>query len=528
MTRAAPDDDHLQLNDRMTSSGRLKKAAWIVFGLTAVLIATVLVVPAFVDLSIFKYTYLPLIEEAIHRRIDVGEVRLTLIPTPSIRLANLKVSDTPAFPENTFFTAEQLQLRLKLWPLLRGHFEVTEFVLEKPVVNLLKQPDGTFNYADLADKKIPLAKKPEGKRKSAPKSQESATLPFVVPARMRIKDGQVNVETRGQKPVRINGIDLSLQAFSGEHPFPYRASFSYPGLKTVALEGLLSYQEDQLALQLKENRLKIHDLVLPVEGTVSNLSTVPRVNLRAAHDQLDAQPVFQVLSVFGLAPRETEVSGPLGLRMSVSGPSNNLLTQLRGQFKDVKINGKRALKGKLNGEIFIKLPLGGGPASRRLQGDGKLIAHDGELTNVDLVNKIQRVTGMIGLSKDERRQATTFKTLEAEFTLADGLAEFKRIYLTNPQIEASGVGTMTLDRPTLNMAIETALLNQASARAGKGRAASFFKDGQGRIVVPLRITGPVENPIVNLDTERVLAKGMSEKTEKGLAAFFKQLFRKNK
>ncbi|HYY26244.1 MAG TPA: AsmA family protein [Candidatus Udaeobacter sp.] len=506
----------------------LKKAAWIGFGLVAFLLAAILFVPAFIDLSIFKQTYLPLIEEAIHRRIDVGEVRLTLIPTPSIRLADLKVSDTPEFPDNTFFVARQLQLRLKLWPLLRGHFEVTEFVLEKPVINLLKQPDGTFNYADLADKKIPVGKKSQGKRKPGPKAQEAATFPFFMLSRIRIKDGQLNIETKGQKPVHIGGIDLSLQEFSGARPFPYRASFSYPGLKTISLEGLLSYQEDQVRLNLKETRLKVHDLVLPVEGNVSNLSTVPRVNLSAAHDQVDAQPVFQVLSVFGLAPRETEISGPLGLRMTVSGPSNNLVTQLRGQFKEAKVNGKRALKGNLNGEIFIRLPLGGGSVARRLQGDGKLIAHDGELTNADLVNKIQRVTGMIGLSKDERRQATTFKTLEAEFTLADGLANFKRIYLTNPQIEANGVGTMTLDRPTLNMAVETALSNEASARAGRGRAATFFKDGQGRIVVPLKITGPAENPAVNLDSEKVLTKGMGEKMEKGLGSFFKQLFRKNK
>ena len=87
---------------------------------------------------------------------------------------------------------------------------------------------------------------------------------------------------------------------------------------------------------------------------------------------------------------------------------------------------------------------------------------------------------------------------------------------------------MTLDRPTLNMAVETALSNEASARAGRGRAAAFFKDGQGRIVVPLKITGPAENPAVNLDSEKILTKGMGEKMEKGLGSFFKQLFRKNR
>src|SRR6184192_61763 len=283
-------------------SSAMKKVLWIGLGFVVFLIAVIFMVPAFVDLGIFKRTYLPIIEEALHRRVDVGEVRLSLIPTPSIRLSSLKVSDSPAFPDNTFFAAQQLQLRLKLWPLLRGHLEVTEFVLEKPVINLLKQPDGTFNYADLAGKEIPLAKKNGRKKKNAPpKSQESAVIPLALPARMRIKDGQLNFETKGQKPVSINGIDLSLQEFSGDHSFPYRASFSYPGLKTISLEGFLSYQETQATLNLKQNRLKVQDLNLPVEGSLSHLSTVPLVNLSLASDPVDAKSVFQVLSVFGLA-----------------------------------------------------------------------------------------------------------------------------------------------------------------------------------------------------------------------------------
>ena len=508
----------------------IKKAVWLGLGIIILLIGALLLVPAFVDLGIFKGTYLPLVEETLHRRVDVGEVRLSLIPTPSIRLSNLKVSDSPAFPENTFFAADQLQLRLKLWPLLRRRFEVTEFVLEKPVINLLKQPDGTFNYSDLADKNVPLARKSEHKRKpAAAKSQEPAAVPLVLPilpTRMRIHDGQLNLETHGQKPVRINGIELSLQEFSGSRPFPYRAAFNYPGLKSVSLEGELSYQEEQASLTLKNNRLKVQDLIFPFEGSVSNLATVPRVNLTLRGDPVEAKAIFQVLSVFALAPRETDVSGPMGLHMTITGPSNNLVTQIRGLFKDVKVAGKRAVKGNLNGEVYLRLPLGGGAVNRRLQGNGKLVAKDGELTNVDLIKKIQRITGMIGLTKEQGREATTFKNLEVDFTVADGSADFKRIYLVNPQLEARGAGTMTLDQPSLNLAVETTLSAQASARATRGKAMTFFQDSQGRIVVPLKITGPVQSPSVNLDTEKLSEKGMTRSLGKSFGAFFKQFFRR--
>ena len=505
----------------------MKKIIWISGTILIGLVAAVLVVPHFIDLGIFKRSYLPLVEEILRRRIDVGEVRLNLVPAPSIRLSNLKVSDSPAFPGNTFFAAEQLQLRLKFWPLLRGRFEVTEFVLEKPVVNLLKRPDGAFNYSDLADKKGSLDRARESKKRAyASKPQESAAMPLIVPNRMRVRDGQLNFQTVGQKPVKINGIDLSLQEFSSDRPFPYRASFSFPGLKPIALEGMLDYQEDQSTLRLNETRLKVQELVLPVEGSISNLSTMPSLNLSLGGDRIDAKPIFQILSAFALAPSDTEVSGPMGLHISMTGPSHSLVTQVRGQFKDVKVQGKRVLKGTLSGEVFLKLPLGGGAsAARRLQGNGNLVARNGELTNVDLINKVQRVTGRIGLSRDERRQATTFKTLEAAFVVADGFADFKRIYLINPQIEVNGSGTMTLERPSLNIAMDAVLSAQASARAGKGKTATFFKDSQGRIVLPLKITGSVERPSVDLDSSKMLQRGSGQAVEKGFGTFFRQLFR---
>jgi hypothetical protein len=64
-----------------------------------------------------------------------------------------------------------------------------------------------------------------------------------------------------------------------------------------------------------------------------------------------------------------------------------------------------------------------------------------------------------------------------------------------------------------------------TGRTGKGKTVAFFKDSQGRIVVPLKITGPVENPAVNLDVEKLAQKGMTQSMEKSVGSFFKQLFR---
>ena len=69
------------------------------------LLLAILITPQFIDLGYFKRTYLPLIEESLNRRLDVGEVRLRLVPTPSIQLSQLKIYDNAPFVEQVFFSA---------------------------------------------------------------------------------------------------------------------------------------------------------------------------------------------------------------------------------------------------------------------------------------------------------------------------------------------------------------------------------------------------------------------------------------
>ena len=83
---------------------------------------------------------------------------------PNVQAAKSPIASR--YADNTFFSAQQVQLKLKFLPLLRGRFEVTELVLDKPIFNLLKQADGSFNYADIASKKTPAGTRREVRKKT--------------------------------------------------------------------------------------------------------------------------------------------------------------------------------------------------------------------------------------------------------------------------------------------------------------------------------------------------------------------------
>jgi AsmA protein len=495
----------------------MKKALLIGLGVLGVLIATALLLPPFINLGTYKTQYLPLVEEALQRKVDVGEVRLRILPTPSIRLSALSVADNPAFSKEPFFTAQQIRLQLKFWPLLRGQYQVEEFILEKPVVNLVKQPDGTFNFSDIGKKKDRAEKKE--RKEGLPKTKEPVKASELIPARLRIEEGNITFQTKGQKPLQIRGVDVLLKDFSTDRPFPYRVALSFPGLKPISLEGFLSYQESAAILTLKETRLKAQDIDFAVNGAVSDLIGVPQLNLTLGNDGFEVKPILQLLSAADITPKELEISGPMGLSVAVKGPSNSLASQVNAQLKGLKVNDPRAFNGTVTGDIRLNIPLGGEtPTTQSLSGNGKLAAKDGVLTNVDLIEKIQQITGLIGVPEEQRSGATTFKTFETEFTLGSGIADVQRLFLASPLMEAQGSGRMTLASPTLDLRIEVALSPEISARAGSGRAAPFFKDDQGRIVVPLRIKGPVKRPSVNPDSEKLIKKGIGQLFER----FFKR------
>ncbi|MGH7831906.1 MAG: AsmA family protein, partial [Candidatus Binatia bacterium] len=479
----------------------------------------------FINLGYYKAQYLPLVEEALQRKVDVGEVRLRIVPSPAIRLSALQISDNPDFSKEPFFTAGQVRLRLKFWPLLKGQFQIEEFVLEKPVVNLVKQPDGTFNFADIGEKKGEAEKK--GDKEGAQKDRQSVRLSELIPAQVGIEQGVVTLRTKGQKPLTVQRIDVALEDFNTARPFPYRIALHIPGLKPIALDGPLRYDESRGALEIRENRLKVQDVPFTVSGSVTELTSVPRVNLSLANGGFETKPIIQALSESGLTSKELEISGPMGLNASLAGSSNALTSKINVEFKGLKVKDKRALEGTVVGSTALTLPLGGEASPvRALRGNGQVTAKDGTLTNVDLISKIQTITGLIGLPADQSRGATTFKTLQTEFTLAGGVAEFKRLFLDSPAMEALGAGKMTLESPTLDVGLDVALSPEVSARAGSGKAATFFKDERGRIVVPLKVTGPVKAPAVKLDTEKAVRKGAGRLFEQKKGELLERLFKR--
>ncbi|MFO0731586.1 MAG: AsmA family protein [Nitrospiraceae bacterium] len=135
----------------------------------ALLLLLVLIVslPFLIDLNKYQDRYRPLIEEALNRKVDLKDIRLTIWPRIGARVGGFTVHDDPAFRSGPFASLSSLDVGVKLLPLLSGKVEVEEITLRDPVITVLKNKKGLLNVSTIgATSTTPAPTKPEAPRAS--------------------------------------------------------------------------------------------------------------------------------------------------------------------------------------------------------------------------------------------------------------------------------------------------------------------------------------------------------------------------
>lgn len=105
---------------------------------------------------------LPLVEEALQRKIDVGEIDIGIFS--GVSLADLRVQKklTP----DDFISVKYLVFSYKLFPLLTGELIIDQILLEEPRIEIVRSAKGQFNFSDLLSNKSKASTGDKGKNKS--------------------------------------------------------------------------------------------------------------------------------------------------------------------------------------------------------------------------------------------------------------------------------------------------------------------------------------------------------------------------
>ena len=177
------------------------------------------------------------LERRLHRRVTVTSADVTLWPGLGLRLRNVAISKKPPEPDHPVLSMEALRINVRLLPLLARRIVVQRIVIERPVMAVARDEDGTLRLADLLGE-------PERQESGVEEHRLSPPVESLLVATTEISHGEVRLfdqaTTPGAVTIRLSDLSLEVeQLASGSRPqFKLDAKIGTPGAGgSVALAG---------------------------------------------------------------------------------------------------------------------------------------------------------------------------------------------------------------------------------------------------------------------------------------------------
>ncbi len=214
-----------------------------------------------------------------------GDVSVSLFPTGSVSFGHVSLGDG----DHPVLTAERLNARLRLLPLLAGRVEVSDVSLERPGIVVEINRDGRSNWAGLIDR---LA------RAHDPKANRAALASAF--SEIRIAEGTVTVRDAARGTTETLGsVEMALAWPSISKSFAATGRFTWNG---QPIDTTLSLSDFGSALAGERSGIKLRlqgaPLKLAFEGAMSLRPTLKVDGTLAA----DANSLRETLRWVGQRP----------------------------------------------------------------------------------------------------------------------------------------------------------------------------------------------------------------------------------
>ena len=509
----------------------------IVIGLLIVVVLVVgviLTLPFLIDLNKYQDQYKPLIEDALNRKVQLQDIRLTIWPRIGARVAGFVVLDDPAFGSSPFASLTSLDVGVKLLPLLSGKVEVEEITLCDPVITVIKNKNGVLNVSTIGRTGVELPKTPS--RAPIPSTEGPLKiLALLAVDRVSITNGKLTYrDLSAAKPTEyiLQDMVLLLQSVRlGETPRLHVGMLVQPFNLPVKLDGTFgplkeSTDIDAINLQLafaktdftitgktvgRNARLNISAPVINTANLPITLPLQKPVDVKNLQIAAEVQGQDVLLQNFSFQLFDGQVTAAGRVTSGSETPPFTGKMTIQGMQLGPALNALATTQVSISGTAGADLGLQGRGWSmpdltRSLEGTGHVAVKDGKIEGVNLLQEAISILKVVDISLDNAK-ATAFSTIESDLAIKQGTIHVQRLLMDSHDFQATGGGTIGFDQ-TLNLTVNLNLSQDLSRTIARSSPAAQLAMKEGRLSLPLVITGTAYAPSYGLDM-----KGLTEKVQ---------------
>jgi len=384
------------------------------------------------------------VSTALGRNVHIDDIKVSFGWGILADVTGVQVADDPDISKKPFIEASNVYTRLELIPLLARRIEVTEVVLDKPVIRIVQTRDGTLNVSTLGRKKIATEEESgEGKRKKgrgmiggspmAESGRTLATLGSLFVQNFTVNDGTLEFETEGApQAATVNTIDLKVRDFGFQAPF------------TVALTFAALADQDNFDLSATIGPLINNGAIdidaIPLSGTakfgpvlLTQLETIPML-AKAIPPKLSISGPFS----FGAAADGTVQSIKFNVSSDLSAPAIAFGDTFNKPADiPLKISAEGARTGSAVGVTLANVTLGDLEAkAANIKVGGAATAAHIDTNNFDIASIAKMIPALGKYSLEGKTEIHTDAALEGGKASADGTVALADVGLSIPDQKA--------------------------------------------------------------------------------------------
>lgn len=272
--------------------GKLLKiiVALLAIALGLVVIAAV-VLPLIVNPNDYKDEIAGAVEKQTGRTLTIaGDIGLSVFPWLGLDIGRTQLSNAPGFGDQPMASMEQVQVRVKLLPLLHKELEMDTVRLNGLKVYLAKNAEGRSNWADLQGE---AAEAPASGTEGKPAGAPASPLAGLAIGGVEVSDAQIVWDDRSTASrYEINDLSFTTGAVSPGEPFDLdlhcRVMASEPALDGMFdLQGRIGIAPSLQALAIDDARLDLDLQGASLPAGRLTLTLVSDINVDLEQQTLD-------------------------------------------------------------------------------------------------------------------------------------------------------------------------------------------------------------------------------------------------